>query len=70
QLFDLQDDPHELRDLSNEAGMKEKVGQLMEGMKKAQQSWGDKQSLTPEKALPLKFDFRKVPEEKAKKGKS
>jgi hypothetical protein len=42
----------------------------MEGMKKAQQSWGDKQSLTPEKALPLKFDFRKVPEEKAKKGKS
>jgi arylsulfatase A-like enzyme len=70
QLFDLQDDPHELRDLSNEAGMKEKVGQLMEGMKKAQQSWGDKQSLTPEKALPLKFDFSKVPEEKAKKGKS
>jgi len=70
QLFDLQEDPHELRDLSNEANQQTKVEELLAGMKKAQMVWGDKQSLVPEKPLPLKFDFTKVPEEKTKKGKS
>lgn len=46
QLFDLQEDPHEIRDLSSEEGFRGKLNQLEEGMKKAQELWGDKQTLT------------------------
>ena len=70
QLFDLQEDPHEMNDLAAEPNQQPKMDALLAGMKKAQMFWGDKQALVPEKPLPLKFDFTKVPEEKAKKGKS
>lgn len=70
QLFDLKSDPYEMNDLAWDSAGQQKVEEMLSGMKAAMKQWGDTQALEVEKPLPLKFDFSKVPEEKAKKGKS
>jgi len=70
QLFDLQEDPHEMNDLAAEPNQQPKMDALLAGMKKAQIVFGDGQFLSSDKPLPMKIDLSKVPEEKAKKGKS
>ena len=55
QLFDLKDDPHEVRDLSDEASRRETADRLLGLMRQWQKRLGDGCPLTSEKPRPAAF---------------
>ena len=61
QLFDLQDDPHETKDLSQDPAHAARVARMTATLVRLQSEYGDKQPLTVAKPLPREFDFSKVP---------
>jgi arylsulfatase A-like enzyme len=65
QLFDLKNDPGEMKDLAADPAHAGDVERLTGLLKEAQQQAGDTQPLRSEKPKPLEFDFSKV--EPAKK---
>ena len=69
QLFDLQNDPHEIKDLAADPAHAKTIDRLTVKLKDWQQQYGDKQPLQSDKPAPLEFDFSKVPAEKKKAGK-
>ena len=52
QLFDLQNDPHELNDLADQPAHAAKVAELMDRLSAAQRDWGDTCPLTSAKPAP------------------
>ncbi|MEX2141083.1 MAG: sulfatase-like hydrolase/transferase [Pirellulales bacterium] len=60
QLFDLQGDPHETKDLAAEAAHQRTLKRLVMLLQESQERYGDQQPLTTDKPLPLEFDFSKV----------
>lgn len=60
QLFDLQADPDEIRDLAGEADHASQVKELTAKLATAQEAAGDKQTLQVAEPKPLVFDFTKV----------
>jgi arylsulfatase A-like enzyme len=66
QLFDLQNDPDEMKDLADDASQKTRLDAMITKLKTSQGNWADKQELKSEKPLPLKIDLSKTPEEKGK----
>lgn len=70
QLFDLQADPHEIKDLAGNPAHAKQIERLTDRLKDWQKELGDKQPLRSAMPLPAEFDFSKVPpEEKKKKAK-
>ncbi len=67
QLFDLQNDPHEIKDLVSDPANAKTIERLTGTLKDWQQKLGDKQPLRSDKPLPAEFDFSKVPAEEKKK---
>src|SRR5207253_159764 len=67
QLFDLQNDPHETKDLADDAIHAKQIDRLTDKLKDWQQQLGDKQPLRSANPMPADFDFSKVPPEKRKK---
>lgn len=61
QLFDLKDDPHETKDISQDPALAARLDRLTATLERLQREYGDKQPLTVEKPLPREFDFSKVP---------
>jgi arylsulfatase A-like enzyme len=59
QLFDLQNDPHETKDLSGDPAQAKQVERLTEKLKELQKEYDDKQPLRSDKPLPEKFDVPK-----------
>ncbi len=59
QLFDLDNDPDEINDISEDPQYKVKLDFMLVRMKDAQVKWSDKQSLKSEKPLPLEIDLSK-----------
>jgi arylsulfatase A-like enzyme len=55
QLFDLQKDPDELRDLSNDAAMKPTLERLRGQLKNLQERYGDSQPLSVAQPKPAGF---------------
>jgi arylsulfatase A-like enzyme len=70
QLFDLENDPHEMKDLASDPNHASTVQALTAKLKDLQSKLGDKQALRSEKPLPEAFDFSKVPPEEKKKKKA
>jgi arylsulfatase A-like enzyme len=66
QLFDLQNDPDEMKDLADDVSQKPRLDAMIAKLKTSQGNWADKQELKSEKPLPLKIDLSKTPEEKGK----
>ena len=66
QLFDLQNDPHEIKDLAGDPAHAKEITRLTDKLKDWQRQLGDKQPLQSEKPMPAEFDFSKVPPEKKK----
>jgi arylsulfatase A-like enzyme len=60
QLFDLQDDPHEIKDLANDPAFASQRDRMLEVLRQAQAEAADHQALTSDKPQPLEFDFTKV----------
>jgi arylsulfatase A-like enzyme len=60
QLFDLDEDPHETKDLAGDAAQERTLRRLTAQLAQAQREFGDAQSLTTDKPLPESFDFSKV----------
>jgi arylsulfatase A-like enzyme len=60
QLFDLQADPHETKDLSADVAHEAELSRMMALLKSQQQSFGDGTALRSDKPLPAEFDFSKV----------
>ncbi len=60
QLFDLQADPQELKDLAGEPARAAEVQRLTRLLQDWQSKLGDTQPLTTAKPLPLEFDFSRV----------
>jgi arylsulfatase A-like enzyme len=58
QLFDLQEDPFELKDLSGDLAQAGRVQELMTRLEKEQRLFGDKQSLSVEKPRPAEVSLR------------
>jgi arylsulfatase A-like enzyme len=67
QLFDLQNDPHEMKDLAGDPAQAKQIERLTAKLKDWQKELGDKQALRSEKPMPAEFDFSKVPPEEKKK---
>lgn len=67
QLFDLQNDPHEIKDLAADPSHAKTVERLTASLKAWQQQLGDTQMLRSDNPMPAEFDFSKVPPEKKKK---
>ncbi len=61
QLFDLEQDPGETKDLAADKGMEVEVRRLTALLKDWQKQVGDRQALTTRNPKPAEFDFRKVP---------
>lgn len=59
QLFDLQTDPLETRDLAGDPGRAEEVAKLTELLRTKQDFFGDSQPLTTRNPVPMVFDFTK-----------
>lgn len=55
QLFDLQNDPHETKDLSNDPRHAERVRQMMELLREQQRAYGDTLALTSERPRDATF---------------
>jgi arylsulfatase A-like enzyme len=64
QLFDLQNDPAEMKDLATDKSHAAEVERLTALLKDWQKQVGDTQPLHSDKPQPLEFDFSKVPPEK------
>jgi arylsulfatase A-like enzyme len=60
QLFDLQNDPAERKDLSGDKAHAAKVKRLLALLKDSQKQAGDAQPLERKRPEPLEFDFNKV----------
>jgi arylsulfatase A-like enzyme len=60
QLFDLDTDPHETRDLAADAGHSAELRRLTALLKNSQQRFGDDQLLATDKPQALEFDFSQV----------
>lgn len=60
QLFDLRDDPNEMKDLSGDPAFADQVTRLTALLKSSQTELGDTQPLRSENPLPVEFDFSKV----------
>lgn len=60
QLFDLKNDPHEIKDLAEEPGHAREIGRLTFLLQRWQRELGDEQPLSVAKPLPKEFDFSKV----------
>ena len=60
QLFDLNNDPWELNNLSDDAGYQAKVEVMMELMQKWQKTVNDTVALTASKILPMDYDHTKL----------
>jgi arylsulfatase A-like enzyme len=60
QLFDLQNDPAELKDLSTDPARAADMKRLTDLLKDWQKQVGDAQPLQADKPQPLEFDFSKV----------
>jgi arylsulfatase A-like enzyme len=69
QLFDLANDPHELKDLASEPAHAKTVERLTASLRTLQQEFGDKQALCSDNPMPAEFDYSKVPPEKKAKSK-
>ncbi|MSR31624.1 MAG: DUF4976 domain-containing protein [Gemmataceae bacterium] len=67
QLFDLQNDPEETKDLSSDPAHGETVARLTGLLELEQKEFGDSAPLRNEKPLPAKIDLSKVPPEGKKK---
>jgi arylsulfatase A-like enzyme len=72
QLFDLQSDPHEMRNLAGDPAHKDKVGELMASLVKAQKEYGDSSPLSvsnpqPAEWKPGKSNGQAAADRKAKK---
>jgi arylsulfatase A-like enzyme len=63
QLFDLDNDPHETRNLVNESENVERVLQMIEQMRASQKQFGDNAPLVYEKPLPKAIDLTGTPRE-------
>src|SRR5262249_43729753 len=61
QLFHLQRDPAERKDLAADKSHAAEIERLMALLKESQKEAGDKQPLRTDKPEPLEFDFSKVP---------
>jgi arylsulfatase A-like enzyme len=61
QLFDLEKDPGETKDLAAEKGMEPEVRRLTVLLKEWQTQAGDRQALTTKDPKAAEFDFQKVP---------
>jgi arylsulfatase A-like enzyme len=68
-LFDLDNDPHELKDLSSDPNHAKTIDRLMGTLQNWQRQLGDTQALRSANPMPAEFDFSKVPPEKKKKAK-
>jgi arylsulfatase A-like enzyme len=66
QLFDLQNDPHETKDLSGAPARARDIERLTAKLRDWQQSLGDTQALRSESPMSAEFDFSKVPPVKKK----
>ena len=65
QLFDLQNDPHEVTNLAADPAQAKQVERLTAMLKDLQTQFADKQPLVSDKPLPAsEFDFSKVPPRK------
>ena len=60
QLFDLQTDPHEIKDLASDPGSASQKERMLAPLRHAQAQAGDSLPLATDKPLPLEFDFSKV----------
>jgi arylsulfatase A-like enzyme len=60
QLFDLENDPSEMKDLSSDPAHAEELRRLRDLLERAQQEYGDGLPLRTDKPQPLEFDFTKV----------
>lgn len=60
QLFDLKNDPAEMKDLAADSRHKGEVERLMQQLQVWQKQVGDRQLLRSEKPLPAEFDFSTV----------
>ncbi len=60
QLFDLQNDPHEMKNLAGDPAHAREVERLTRLLTRWQQDLGDTQPLTTPNPSPLDFDFSKV----------
>lgn len=58
QLFDLQNDPHEIMNLIHESAHAKEIERLTRLLVQRQQELGDTQALTSANPLPLEFDFK------------
>ena len=59
QLFDLQTDPEERKDLAGEAGQADRVKEMTAVLKKLQADLGDRQPLSTDKPAPLQIELPK-----------
>ena len=60
QLFDLQNDPNEMKDLASDKAYADQVIRLTRLLKDEQQTLGDIQPLRSDNPEPMEFDFSKV----------
>ena len=60
QLFDLDADPSELRNLANDPAYAEEQARLMSLLESAQEEAGDPHPLTSEPRMPMEFDYSDV----------
>ena len=58
QLFDLQNDPHEIRDLSADAASKPKLDELMARLAELQREFGDKLPLSTNNPAPMQIPLK------------
>lgn len=63
QLFDLQNDPHELDDLAEDSVHAERVEKMLDLLSKLQNAVGDQQPLSSEDPLPAEIDLTGHPRE-------
>ena len=70
QLFDLKNDPHEMKDLAGDPANAREIERLTALLRRSQEDLGDAQPLTTANPLPREFDFSKAPAEEKKVKKS
>jgi arylsulfatase A-like enzyme len=66
QLFDLKEDPAEMKDLSADPAFAKERERMMDLLKKQQAAYDDKQPLSTDKPQSMEFDFSKVKRTPAK----
>jgi hypothetical protein len=74
QLFNLKDDPHELRDLSKDAKHSPKIQEMLRLLREQQKLFDDTQPLTVPNPKPAKVDvktfFKNLPKKKRRRRKA